>query len=180
MRGFWPSGLDLGDTASPKAILETAKGEWETESDGRLTLMIRDSKSESGNNMILVYAKYIPDNTTTALFSVVHRPNTPYPVTIQPENDYLPQFLKKSYKRQTMSISASIAASIGDMSGQPIEKTIMNEWVAETPTEFRSKLYDAFNLGSVKSAVLGLVTGFHADNNDSECGDYDNPSNESE
>jgi hypothetical protein len=180
MSGFWPSGLDLGDTASPKAILETAKGEWETESDGRLTLVIRDSKSESGNKMILVYAKSIPENKTTALFSVVHRPTASYPVTIQPEKDYLPDCLKKSYKRQNLTISAHIAASIADMSGQPVEKTIMNEWVAETPSEFRTKLYDAFNLGTVKSAVLGLVVGSETDNNDTGCGECDNPSTESE
>ena len=180
MSGFWPSDLDIGDTASPKAILETAKGEWENESDGRLTLVTRESKSESGNMLIVVYAKYIPGNKTTTLFSVVHRPNVPYPATIKLEKNELPDFLKKSYKKISMSTKALMSAAISDFSGQPTEKTIINEWVAETPSEFRSKLQAAFNLGSVKSEVLGLVVGSQTDNNDIGCGECDNPSTEKE
>ena len=33
-----------------------------------------------------------------------------------------------------------------------------NEWVAETPGEFRNKLREAFNLGIVKSEVLSLFS----------------------
>lgn len=174
MNGFWPSGLELGDTDSPKTILETAKKQWDTESNGMLTLVLRDAKSESGNKMIIVYAKYIPENKTTSLFSVIHRQNAPYPVTIQPEKDDLPDFLKKSYKRiNPMANIAVLASAIS-------EQTINNEWVAETPGEFRSKLHNAFNLGSVKYEVLGLITRSQSNENDTERGDNDNLSAESD
>jgi hypothetical protein len=149
MSGFWPTGLDISDTAPPTAILKTAQGEWETKSGGVLTLVLQEAESESGNTMIIVHAKYIPGNRTATLFSVVHRPNAPYPVTIQAEKEDLPEFLKKSYRKPDLGDIASIG-----MYGQEIQ----NKWVSDTPSEFRSKLEEAFNLGSVKRVVLSLIS----------------------
>jgi hypothetical protein len=101
-------------------------------------------------------------------------------VTIQPEIDDLPNYLKKSYTRETMSTVAALAASISEISGQVRERTIKNEWVAETPSEFRSKLHDVFNLGSVKYTVLSLVTGSQIDNSDAGDSVCDNRLTETE
>jgi hypothetical protein len=114
-----------------------------------LTLVLQEAESQSGNTMIIVHAKYIPGNRTATLFSVVHRPNAPYPVTIQPEKEDLPQFLKKSYLRPGLAGIASIGA---------FEQEIQNKWVSDTLSEFRSKLKEAFNLGSVKRVVLSLIS----------------------
>lgn len=148
MSDFWPHELDLSDKRSPMEILESAQADWETNSEGLLTLVLQTAESESGNTMIVVHTKHTPDNRTTTLFSVVHRASTPYPVTIQPENEDLPNFLKRSYYDPGLSVT------IPGISGREVE----NEWVSDTPAEFCKKLQRAFNLGSVKREVLGLVT----------------------
>jgi hypothetical protein len=149
MSGFWPAGLDVSDTEAPKTILEAARSEWESQSKGALTLVFQEATSQSGNKMIIVHAKYIPGSRTSSLFSVVHRPKTPYPVTIQPEKENLPDFLKKSYYQPGLSETATVS-----FRGHEVE----NRWVSDTPAEFRSKLKEAFNLGSVKREVLSLVS----------------------
>lgn len=47
-----------------------------------IELILQSSVTESGNPIIIVHAKHVPSNRTTILFSVIHRPNKSYPVTI--------------------------------------------------------------------------------------------------
>ena len=101
--------------------------------------------------MIVVHAKHIPSNRTTTLFSVVYRPNRPYPATIQPKDDELPKFLKHSY------YSPGIA-DIGNAIISTKGGTIKNPWVCDTPSQFRIKLEEVINLGVVKSEILNLVS----------------------
>lgn len=146
---FWPNGIDLNDTESPLDILKNAKKEWEAESNGMLTLLLQETESESGNKMIIVHAKHVPGNRTTTLFSVVHRPKDAYPVNIQPEKVDMPEFLKKTYYKP----------GIADMGIRGIQgRTVTNEWVSETPSEFRSSLKKVFNLGYIKQEVLSLLS----------------------
>lgn len=164
---FWPKGIEISDTQSPMQILETAQEEWNLNSDGLLTLVLQDAKSKAGNDMIIVHAKHIPSNRTITLFSVVYRPNTPYPATIQPKEDELPNYLKKSYylenhpedarlieqeikKRSMMDPSISRAV--------PEKKQVNNIWVSDDPSEFREKLEQVFNLGIVKADILNLLS----------------------
>jgi hypothetical protein len=97
MSSFWPDGLEISDIQSPRDILNTANEEWQKNSDGILELVLQDAKSKSENSMIIVHAKHVVNNRTAQLFSIVHQPGKPYPVTIQPEKEELPDFLKKSY-----------------------------------------------------------------------------------
>jgi hypothetical protein len=158
MSNFWPKGLELSDTASPMEILEAAQSDWDTNSHGALTLVFQEAKSESGNDMIIVHAKHIPSNRTATLFSVVHRPNTPYPITIQPKNDDVPTFLRKSYYKP--GIADSLINSADDFGTRG--KTVTNHWVSDTPSEFRTKLGEVFNLGIVKSEILNLASNIRA------------------
>ena len=87
MNGFWPDDLNIEDTASPLEIIESAKGEWSERSNGVLTLVIQEGESNNGNEMLIVHGKHVPSNRTVALFSVVHRPGSPYPARIQPRED---------------------------------------------------------------------------------------------
>ena len=155
MSNFWPAGFELSDTESPMQILKSAQEEWATQSDGALVLLLKHCKSQMGNDMIVVDAKHVPSNRTTTLFEVVHRPATPYPVTIQPKGMDLPDFLKKSYHQQGIDsiVAASVVASYR-MTGHDVT----NEWVADTPSEFRTKLTQVFNLGTTKSEILNLVS----------------------
>jgi hypothetical protein len=72
-------------------------------------------------------------------------------VTIQTKEKDLPTFLKKTYYKPGLDIGASV---IGSMQGHHVE----NEWVSDTPAEFRDKLETAFNLGVVKFEVLSLIS----------------------
>jgi hypothetical protein len=171
MSSFWPDGVELSDTQSPKDILNTAQEEWQTASDGILQLVLQDAKSESGHSMIIVHAKNVASNRTATLFSIVHQPGKPYPVTIQPEKEDLPTFLKKSYYdqyalRKSYTKDLELAKIIGSSAfpyiNRPLDldlKPVVNQWVSDTPSEFRKKLSEAFNLGIVKREILNLVTG---------------------
>jgi hypothetical protein len=64
----------------------------------------------------------------------------------------MPKFLRKSYDEPGLR-SLGVLAAAATIQGQ----TVTNKWVSETPSEFRSKLFDVFNLGLVKSEVLNLV-----------------------
>lgn len=177
MSSFWPDGVEISDTQSPKDILNTAQEEWQTASDGILQLVLQDTKSESGNSMIIVHAKNVASNRTATLFSIVHQPEKPYPVTIQPEKEDLPTFLKKSYYEPTsqsqlenLSVGLSMIAVKG-------KNPVINPWVSDTPPEFRKKLSEAFNLGIVKREILNLTSSNTSTaNNNEDLIDHQDPS----
>ena len=149
MSTFWPSDLEVKDTHSPMEILQEALRDWETNTDGLMTLVLQPTKSTYGDEMIIVHAKYVPSNRTASLFSVLHRPSNPYPVTILPRDDELPDYLKKTY-RKPGPFSRVVPIVVEG-------RTVTNDWVADTPLEFRAKLEKAFNLSVVKSEVLNLA-----------------------
>jgi len=151
MSDYWPSGLELSDTRSPMEILRDAQEDWQTNSSGVLALVLQEAESQSGNDMTIVHAIHVPSNRTATLFSVVHRPNRPYPATIQPKDDDLPNLLKQSYYKLGF-------ATIGTALISAQRSTVTNKWVCDTPSEFRTKLEKVFNLGVVKSEVLNLVS----------------------
>jgi len=157
MTSYWPSGLELKDTQSPLEILQEAKKEWEANSAGALTLVFQSTKSESGNEMIIVHAKHLPSERTATLLSVLHRETSPYPATIDPRDVDLPNFLKKSYYRP--AIHTALGQVLNPVKIQTDGYTVTNEWVSDTPAEFRKNLQLAFNLGTVKSEILNLACG---------------------
>ncbi len=157
MSTFWPEGLSVSDTQSPCEILESAREEWETASYGTLTLVFQKAETQNGNTEIIVHAKHIPSNRTETLLSAIHRSKKLYPITIQTKRDEeLPTILKKSYYQPGIidSVTAVSFRSL-DYDG----KTVTNEWVSDTPSEFREKLSKAFNLSVVKAAILNLTNG---------------------
>jgi hypothetical protein len=168
MSTFWPEGIELRDTQPPREILKTAQDDWQKNSDGVMGLVLQDAESESGNPMIIVHAEHIPSNRTATLFSIVHRPGCPYPATIQPQEENLPQFLKKTYlkpgennplTRQTALVNEALFRDTLALKSARVEPLmITNQWVSDTPAEFREKLAKAFNLGIIKSTVLNLVS----------------------
>ncbi len=172
MSNYWPNGLELSDTQSPLQILATAQEDWKTGSAGVLTLVLQEAKSQSGNDMIIVHAKHVPSNRTATLFSVVHRPNAPYPATIQPKDNDVPNVLKKSYYRPGLG---DAAIGIGMTKG----RNVTNTWVSDTPSEFRAKLEEVFNLGTVKCEIFSLVSDAPADTADDDEGPTEEQAEES-
>ena len=160
MSNFWPSDLNIKDTQSPMEILQVAQNDFQTESQGLITLIMQIAKSQSGNDMIIVHAKHVPSNRTRTLFTVVHRPNSPYPASIVPRDEKLPNFLKKSYYK-----AGILERTAPDFmtSGSEVE----NKWVCDTPSEFRSKLREVIELGSTKADILNLLSNDDSDDTDS-------------
>lgn len=159
MSNFWPSGLDLSDTQSPKEILKVAQEDWHQKSEGKMELVLQDTTSTTGQIMVVVHAKHVASDRTSTLFSIVHRPdNNPYPVRIQLEKDNLPDSLKKTYERSN---------SIGNMVSLMAESTytVSNPWVSDTPAEFRKKLVEAFNTSSIKGVIINLASDVSNDKN---------------
>jgi hypothetical protein len=156
MSSFWPDGLEISDTQAPIEILNTAQEEWQTNSNGILELVLQDAKSEFGNSMIIVHAKNVANNRTATLFSVVHQPGKPYPVAMELEEEELPSFLRKSYYETSPELLGNMGSMMAEMekSGIPV----VNKWVSDTPSEFRKKLSEAFNLGIIKREILNLVS----------------------
>lgn len=151
MTNYWPSNFHLEDVSTPAQILESAGYEWDVNSNGQLQLIFQESLADHNYETIIVHAKHVSSNRTKTLFSVSHRTGNPYPVRIEPTADELPNYLKKSY---TTNSTASLLSSF-DIKG----KTITNEWVCDTPSEFRRKLSDVFNLGTLKADILSLLAG---------------------
>lgn len=72
----------------------------------------------------------------------------PYPATIQTEDENWVNFLKKLYYRTDI---LDIALQLEEAAGQ-----ISNKWFSNTPSEFREKLAEAFNLESVGILLVNL------------------------
>lgn len=155
MPDFWPRGLELNDTQSPMEVLQEAQRDWESNSNRLMTLVLQSAKSQSGNDMTIVHAKHLPSNRTASLFAVVYRPANPYPATIQPKGDELPDLLKKSYYQPGSDPFGSSVIPRGLLKTEG--RTVTNQWVSDTPSEFREKLMEVFNLGIIKSEVLNLT-----------------------
>jgi hypothetical protein len=154
MSSFWPDGLQLSDTQSPRDILKTAQEEWHTKSDGIMELVLQDAQSEAGNSMIIVHAKHTANKRTATLFSVVNQDGKPYPVAIQQKSEDLPSFLKKTSEINSRAVLDLVKS--------------VNQWVSDTPSEFRKKLNEAFNLGIVKREILNLASSSTDDVNNTD------------
>ena len=149
MSDFWPSDLEVSDTSSPHEILLEAQDEWKLRSEGMLTLVIQEAKSTSGNSILIVHCKHVPSSRTITLFSVVHRPGSPYPAKIQPRDVDLPDILKKSYYRPGLTDPL-----VTGIKGE----TVNNKWVCDTPNDFRKELRNVMNLGTVKGEIQSLIS----------------------
>jgi hypothetical protein len=121
--------------------------------------------------MIIVHAKHVANNRTATLFSIVHQPNKPYPVKIQPKKEELPDFLKKSYGQGPLTSDRQSAME--RLKLVPI--LFDNQWVSDTPSEFRENLSQVFNLGIIKREILNLASSAIDNKNDtSKDSDDDN------
>lgn len=147
---FWPSNFNLEDTSSPHEIIESARQEWEKQSKGVLSLIIHETESANNTPLLIVYAKHVPSDRTKLVFTVGHRPESYYPARIHPKEEDLPNAFKKTYYKPGLG-EMRVAMGIGG-------ETITNQWVCDTPSEFRLKLKELFNLGTMKSAILNLVS----------------------
>lgn len=75
---FWPEGISVENTSSPMEILEQAREEWETKSDGLLTLVLKKEVA-ADSFKINVHAKNTVSGLTSELFDVGLHEENGYP-----------------------------------------------------------------------------------------------------
>ena len=153
MSNFWPSGLDLKDTDTVHDILQAAQKEWQERSLGQLVLLLQDERSSDGHQLYIIHAKHVPTNRILALFRVKHLAGEAYPASIQPREDKLPNYLRKTYYEP----GPADYMTQDDPNDEP-GRIVTNKWVANSPAEFRNMLHEVFNLDSIKSALVAFVS----------------------
>lgn len=154
---FWPEGLSIKDMRSPRQIILEANEDWVSKSEGVLTLGLEEAVTDnSGNSSMNVFANNTTNHNTIVLFKIHQRVNLTYPVAIQLREEDLPNHLKKSYYSHSVKSAFGQAGAISQMFGEG--QLIKNEWVSDTPTEFRKHLEKALNTSYVKRAILSLFS----------------------
>jgi len=148
---FWPNDLDIDDSDDPIFIIQEARVDWEKESKGSLTIDVKQRESNDGYVIISLTARHVTSSRTAELCSVFHRHEFPYPAKIQTNDRDLPDKLKKKYYKPGVPDMFSSLSSVGQ------GRTIENDYVADSPSEFRALLVRALNLGTVKAAILSIV-----------------------
>ena len=148
MTGFWPDGLELEDTASPREILDEARDDWERSSGGKFTLLFQDAESETGNRLTKVHAKFKPAGRTAEIFTVVQRPDKPYPAKIELTDRGLPNILRRKY---------FVPGEDDDDLDDPRGHWVRNDRVADSPAEFRAELRAALTLDETKGEIVSLA-----------------------
>lgn len=163
---FFPDGIEFSDIRSPLQILEEAREDWRTQTSGLLDLHISDGGLEEETTFLWeVYVIHTPTKRMAKLLSVAHRPDAAYPADIRPVSFDIPRYLKKSYTVQRRRSAPSLLSNtsylreLREFGSEFITETVTNEWVCDTPAEFRKKLQTALTLGTVKSVINSLIAG---------------------
>jgi hypothetical protein len=158
---FFPSDLEIANAQSPLDILSEAKNEWDTKGQGIVTLLVDEgrpaSQGDSDLTLIHVYALHIPSERVESLLTVIYASGKPYPARINPEKDDIPEYLRKERfvpARKSGLMPPSILQAISE--AIPAH-TVTEEWVCESPDEFRKQLSKALTLGRVKSAITNII-----------------------
>ena len=157
---FFPSNLEIVNVQSPLDILSEAKDEWDAEGQGVITLLVDDGRSTKSDVVyafIRVYALHIPTERVENLLTVVHVCDKPYPARIELEKEDTPAYLRKE-----RYVPARKAGLMNSDIFQALNKTIpahtvYEEWVCQSPDEFRKQLAKALTRGSVKSAITNII-----------------------
>lgn len=147
-----PNDVFLEGIESPKDILDE---------------VCRDINSRNSSIEALVKTRLLADRlvlsfiilshkkgSSFTLFDAAHRKNLEYPVAIDPPENDVPEFLRRTKIRRGIPSLGKIHAP-NWLEGTP-DKVVENKWVAATPEEFRTKLETLFRLDHVKATIISL------------------------
>ena len=158
MAKYFPRDINISDISPPLAILRDAQSEWEEATGGALALDIDVGISDKGLSLISVRAVRRANDRSATLFRVTHRQDNPYPAAVIPEGEDLPTPLRKTYfQRGFPSLGGINAAVLASTMMNSEGKMSTNEWVADTPAEFRELLEKALTRGYAKGVILNLI-----------------------
>lgn len=162
---FFPSDLEIINAQSPLDILSEAKDEWDAKGQGVVTLLVDEGRSTLRSHgdidvtLIRVYALHIPTERVESLLTVIHVSGKPYPARINPEKEDIPAYLRKERFVPAKKAGLMPPSILQSISEAIPAHTVTEEWVCESPEEFRRQLAKALTLGHVKSAITNIIAG---------------------
>ena len=157
---FFPHDLEIVNVQSPLDILSEAKNEWDAEGQGVITLLVVEGRSTESDIVyawIRVYAQHIPTERIENLLTVIHVCDKPYPARIDLVKEDVPAVLRKERLVPAKSPGLMTAGLLQTLSEAIPAHTVSEEWVCQSPGEFRQQLAKALTRGSVKSAITNII-----------------------
>jgi hypothetical protein len=151
---FWPNDIIVERNNSPRDIMMRAGDELRTRTK---VLSVSVRENQLSDRVVL---RFIVKNEAYSLeynlLEASHRPDQSYPVAIEPPASDIPDFLKRErYIPGSPGLMAHSALTMHILGASP-GRTVKNEWVCATPTEFTEKLKELFALDYVKSNLVSL------------------------
>lgn len=157
---FFPHDLEIVNVQSPLDILSEAKNEWDAEGQGVITLLVDEGRSTESDIVyawIRVYAQHIPTERIENLLTVIHVCDKPYPARIDLVKEDVPAVLRKERLVPAKRPGLMTAGLLQTLSEAIPAHTVSEEWVCQSPGEFRQQLAKALTRGSVKSAITNII-----------------------
>lgn len=161
---FFPHDLEIVNVQSPLDILSEAKNEWDAEGQGVIKLLVVEGRSTIPATTpdivyacIRVYAQHIPTERIEHLLTVIHVCDKPYPARIELVKEDIPANLRKERfvpARSGGLLSSDLFKTLNEAAPA---HTVSEEWVCQSPGEFRKQLAKALTRGSVKSAITNII-----------------------
>ena len=167
---FFPHDLEIANVQSPLDILSEAKNEWDTEGQGVITLLVDEGRSTESDivyALIRVYAQHIPTERIENLLTVIHVCDKPYPARINLAKEDIPSVLRKERLVPVKNAGLMAAGLLQTLSEAIPAHTVSEEWVCQSPGEFRKQLAKALTRGSVKSAITNIIAASSKDTDSS-------------
>lgn len=153
---LWPDDiLAAPETApSPLELLNYQARRLEERTSGRLKVELSGYKTEDREALRFTVA--VPSQDYRCLlFEVLHRPDFVLPASFVPPEP-LPNYLREKYVKP--GAPSPFAPSLPKFLESTPERTIENQWVANTPAEFQTKLQKLLQTQEVKALLASLIT----------------------
>lgn len=155
---LWPDDAlaTSAEMPSPIELLEQQARYLEQRTSGRLMVELSEYKTEDRD--ALRFTVTVPSQDYRCLlFEVLHRPDLMLPASFVPPEP-LPNYLRERYVVPGLSLGQSSLATFATvMKGISQPSTIENQWVANTPAEFQTKLQKLLQTQEVKALLASLM-----------------------
>lgn len=133
-----------GDVPTPAELLAYQAIRIEERTSGRLKVELAETDLE--DRTVIRFTVIVPAHEyRCVLFEVIHRPKLMLPASFVPPEP-LPAYLRERYVQTSTAPLAPRGA-----------QTIENQWIANTPSEFQSKLHKLLASQEAKALLASLI-----------------------
>ena len=153
---LWPDDIlaTSEEVPSPIELLEQQARYLEQRTSGRLKVELSGYKTEDREALRFTVAVPSQDYRCM-LFEVLHRPELMLPASFVPPEP-LPNYLRERYVIPALQPRWE-SPVMRSLEPTP-SRTMDNQWVANTPAEFQSKLQKLLQTQEIKALLASLVT----------------------